>query len=270
METRNSLKRLQPAALVLAAAVLLGGCFGGADDDGDTGGEAEVRIVQPGAPGEPSKSLSPDEAAKIESTKHTQADVDFMRGMIHHHAQALVMTSMVRERSASKDIPLLARRMEISQESEIEVMEKWLIDRGEKPPDAEDHKHDHGAGGGLMPGMVSEAKLARLAAAEGREFDALFLEYMMHHHRGALTMVSRLVAANGAAEPEIGAFTRHVEADQEIEIGRMRELLATLERKPARAAARRARPSKAAAERASRFAFAGGKPRICVIDESSS
>jgi uncharacterized protein (DUF305 family) len=269
METRNSLKRWQPAALALAAAVMLGGCFGGSDD-GEPRGEAEVRIVQPGAPGEPSKRLSPDELAKIESTKHTQADVDFMRGMIHHHAQALVMTSMVRERSASKDIPLLARRMEISQESEIEVMEKWLTDRGEKPPDAEDHKHDHGAGGGLMPGMVSEAKLERLAAAEGREFDALFLKYMMRHHRGALTMVSRLVAADGAAEPEIGAFTRHVEADQEIEIGRMRELLATLGRKPARAAARRARPSKAAAERASRFAFAGGKPRICVIDESSS
>jgi uncharacterized protein (DUF305 family) len=144
-------------------------------------------------------------------------------------------------------------------------MERWLTDRGEKPPDAEDHKFDHGAGGGLMPGMVSPDKLARLAAADGRAFDRRFLDYMIRHHRGALTMVSRLLAANGGAEPEIGAFTRHVEADQDIEIGRMQELLVRLERKPIRSAARRARPSRAAAERASRFAFAGGKPRICVI-----
>ena len=78
-------------------------------------------------------------------------------------------------------------------------------------------------------------------------------------------MVSNLLAVNGGAEPEISAFTRHVEADQDIEIGRMQELLALLERRPARSAARRARPSPAAADRASRFAFAGGKPRICVI-----
>jgi uncharacterized protein (DUF305 family) len=262
--TANTEQRWRCGALAFAAAVLLGGCFGGSDDP-QPSGEAEPAIVQPGAPGEPSRSLSSDELATIESTKHTQADVDFMRGMIHHHAQALVMTSLVRERSASKDIPLLARRMEISQESEIEVMERWLTDRGEQPPDAEDHKHDHGAGGGLMPGMVSPDKLARLAAADGRAFDRRFLDYMIHHHQGALTMVSRLLAANGGAEPEIGAFTRHVEADQDIEIGRMQELLVGLERKPARSAARRARPSQAAAERASRFAFAGGKPRICVI-----
>ena len=188
-----------------------------------------------------------------------------MLGMIHHHAQALVMTSLVRERSAGADIPLLARRMEISQESEIEQMERWLTARGEEPPDAEDHKHGHGPGGGLMPGMVSEAALARLAAADGRAFDRRFLEYMTRHHRGALTMVGRLNAANGGAEPEIGVFSRHVEADQQIEIGRMQELLAEVEGKPARAAARRARPSRAQTQRATRFAFAGGKPRLCVI-----
>ena len=78
-----------------------------------------------------------------------------------------------------------------------------------------------------MPGMVSSEKLARLAAADGREFDGLFLDYMIRHHRGALTMVRRLTAANGGAEPEIGLFTRHVEADQNIEIDRMQDLLAS-------------------------------------------
>jgi uncharacterized protein (DUF305 family) len=264
MGTCNSVMRLLSAALALGAALLVAGCFGGSGDE-ETSGAVEPNVVQPGAPGEPSRSVSTEELAKVESVKHTQADVDFMRGMIHHHAQALVMTSLVRERSGGTDLPLLARRMEISQESEIEVMERWLTDRGEKPPDAEDHRHDHGAAGGLMPGMVSEDKLARLADADGRAFDRRFLEYMIRHHRGALTMVGRLYAADGGAEPEVDSFSRHVEADQEIEISRMQELLAGLDREPAQAAARRARPSRATTERATRFAFAGGKPRICVI-----
>jgi uncharacterized protein (DUF305 family) len=262
MHARNSVKRWLPATLAVAGAMLIGGCFGGPDDP-EPSAEAEPRIVQAGAPGEPSREISPDELEKIESaTKHTQADVDFMRGMIHHHAQALVMTSLVRARAARRDLPLLARRMEISQESEIQVMEKWLTDRDEEPPSDEEHLHDHGGGGSLMPGMVSADKLERLGDADGRRFDALFLEYMINHHRGALTMVERLHAANGGAEPEIGAFTRHVEADQNIEIGRMQDLLAAGTRKPV---ARRARPSRAAAKRASRLAFAGGKPRICII-----
>jgi uncharacterized protein (DUF305 family) len=251
--------------LAFAAVVLLGGCDGGSDKAPATA-EVEPRYVQPGAPGEPSRSVSADEVAKLESPEHTQADVDFMRGMIHHHAQALVMTSLVRDRSASRDIPLLARRMEISQESEIEVMEKWLTDRGEKPPSDEEHRHDHGGGGSLMPGMVNSTKLNRLAAADDREFDRLFLRYMVRHHRGALTMVSSLRASDGGGvEPAIDAFARHVESDQGIEIGRMRELRAVLDRRPLRSAARRARPSRAATDRATRFAFAGGKPRICVI-----
>jgi uncharacterized protein (DUF305 family) len=256
--------RWRSAALALGAAVLLGGC-GGGSDKASPSGEVETRYVQPGAPGEPSRSVSADEVAELERTEHTQADVDFMRGMIHHHAQALVMTSLVRDRSASRDIPLLARRMEISQQSEIEVMERWLTDRGEKPPDDEDHRRDHGGGGELMPGMVSSSKLARLGAADDRGFDRLFLRYMVRHHRGALEMVGRLRASDGGAEPAIDAFARHVEADQAIEIGRMHELRAVLERRPLRSAARRERPSPAAADRATRFAFAGGKPRICVI-----
>ncbi len=194
-----------------------------------------------------------------------RADVDFMLGMIHHHAQALLMTSLVRERSNSKDIPLLARRTEISQAAEIETMERWLIARKQKPPDAEDHRNGHGPGSGLMPGMVSAAALGRLAAADGREFDRLFLRYMTRHHRGALTMVDELVSGDGGAEPEIGAFTRHVQADQEIEIDRMQDLLSRLEGTPDRSAPRRARTSPADEEQAARSAFAGGTPLICDL-----
>ena len=113
-----------------------------------------------------------------------------------------------------------------------------------------------------MPGMLSEAELARLAAAQGAAFDRRFLRAMTRHHGGALRMVADLQAADGGAEPEIGAFVRHVEADQAIEIGRMEELLSS---GPSEFGVRRARPSKAAAERITRLAFAGGKPRICVL-----
>jgi uncharacterized protein (DUF305 family) len=263
--TANTEMRWRQGVLACTAAVVPAGC-GGGSDKAPAGGEVETSYVQPGAPGEPSRSVSADELADLGSAEHTQADVDFMRGMIHHHAQALVMTSLVRDRSASRDIPLLARRMEISQESEIEVMERWLEARGVEPPDEDDHLHDHGGGGSLMPGMVSSRRLEELADAGGRAFDRRFLRYMVRHHRGALTMVRDLRATDGGGvEPEIDAFVRHVESDQAIEIERMNELRAVLERRPLRAAARRARPSRAETDRATRFAFAGGKPRICVI-----
>ena len=144
-------------------------------------------------------------------------------------------------------------------------MERWFIDRGRSRPDAEDHRNDHGAHGQLMPGMVSAEKLARLAAADGRAFDARFLEYMIRHHRGALVMVRRLVEDDGGAEPEIGVFTRHVEADQKIEIDRMQDLVARLEREPYRSAPRRARTSREAKKQATRLAYAGAPPQICFI-----
>ena len=250
-----------PSAVIALAAVALFGACSGSDEDAERDA-GEPNIVQAGAPGEPSRSLSEEEASKLGKTPHTKADVHFMLGMIHHHAQALVMTRLVRNRSASEDIPLLARRTEISQAAEIKTMERWLKARGVEPPDAEDHRKHHGPGGGLMPGMVSERKLARLAATQGTGFDRLFLEYMTRHHRGALTMVSELNAAGGGLEPEVGAFARHVDADQNIEIARMQELQAD---DPELAAARRAGPSRVVRERAKRLSYAGGSPALCYV-----
>jgi uncharacterized protein (DUF305 family) len=241
-----------------AVAALLGAC-GGSDDAADDAAN-EPNVVQAGAPGEPSRKLSEEEARKLEETPHTKADVDFMRGMIHHHAQAILMTSLVRKRSASDQIPLLARRTEISQQAEIETMENWLKSRGEKPPSKASHRHGHGPGASLMPGMVSADKLAVLAAARGQEFDDLFLSYMIRHHQGALTMVRNLAADGGGDEPEIGAFTRHVEADQGIEISRMADLQ---DAQPD--AVRLAGPSRATRERAQRLSYAGGRPLVCYV-----
>jgi uncharacterized protein (DUF305 family) len=249
-------------AALLSLALAVGGCGGG---DAKKPAEAsEGTIVQPGAPGQPSHKLTAAEAKEIEQVEHTDADVRFMRGMIHHHAQALVMTSLVRSRSATKGMPLFARRMELSQETEMRQMEQWLRDRGEPVPTAEEHRHDHGGGGSLMPGMVSAAALERLAKSDGRRFDLLFLRFMQRHHRGALTMVGQLNEAGGGMEPEIGAFARHVQSDQDIEINRMEDLQAKILRGETVSGVRRATVPKGLGT-AKKFAFAGGKPLICVI-----
>jgi uncharacterized protein (DUF305 family) len=254
----NSQQGTRWVVVALAAAALLGGCADSEDAPND--GANVPNVVQAGAPGEPSRKLSEDEAAKIEETPYTKADVDFMRGMIHHHAQAILMTSLVRKRTADDQIPLLARRTQVSQQSEIEMMENWLRTRGEKVPSKASHRHGHGPGASLMPGMVPADKLALLSAAERAEFDDLFLKYMIRHHQGALTMVRNLAADGGGNEPEIGAFTRHVEADQNIEISRMQDLQ---DARPD--AVRLAGPSKTTRERAKRLSYAGGPPLICYV-----
>ena len=220
--------------------------------------------MQPGAPGEPSRQLTAAEAEKLEQTKHTDADVRFMRGMIHNHAQALVMTTMVRSRSAVVGLPLFARRMELSQETEMRQMEQWLKARDDQSRPPRSTSTTTAGGGSLMPGMVSAAALERLADADGRRFDLLFLRYMQRHHRGALEMVRRLNEAGGGMEAEIGAFARHVEADQGIEMNRMEDLQAKLLRGETVSGVRRAKVPKELGT-AKKFAFAGGKPLICVI-----
>lgn len=179
-------------------------------------------IVQLGAPGEPNRTMSPDEAAGIGQVGHTQADIEFMQMMILHHDQALTMTGWVDDRTRDRDIRLLAERMHISQEDEMDVMTAWLQERG--TPLRGDHL-GHG-GGTEMPGMLTEEQLARLEAAKGDEFDRLFLEYMIQHHAGALEMTADLWAAGGGQEASIGQFARHVEGDQGIEITRMQAMLA--------------------------------------------
>ena len=256
-------RRAQSIAVALTAGALLAACSGDSDEslsgDPGSGGAQEVNIVQGGAPGEGSRRISPEEFEQSEAPSHTEADVDFMQGMIHHHAQALVMTSMVRDRAAGKSLAILAMRIEIAQEAEIETMERWLKSRDEEIPDAEDHRNDHG-GRGLMPGMVGHKALARLAAADGRQFDRMFLEYMIRHHQGALTMVGDLRASDGGVEPEIDLFARHVESDQNIEINRMAGLLAQVDELPARSPR-----SKVGPKRPAHLAFAGGRPLICVL-----
>lgn len=180
------------------------------------------QIVQPGAPGQATRVITPEAAIDLSPVKYTPADVRFMQGMIGHHAQAIEMTNLLATRTQSEDMRKLAQRIDVSQTDEIQMMQEWLKSRGEALPDP--HAHHHG--GRLMPGMLTAEEMARLADAKGGDFDRLFLEFMIKHHEGALVMVQELFASPGAGqEPEMFAFANDVDADQRMEIDRMRFML---------------------------------------------
>ncbi len=151
-----------------------------------------------------------------------------MQGMIGHHTQALEMVALLPSRTGREDMKLLAQRILVSQEDEIEMMRDWLRARGQSLP--EPHAH-HQPGAMLMPGMLTADEMARLTAASGAEFDRLFLEGMIKHHGGALTMVQELFQSPGAGqESDIFAFASDVDADQRMEIDRMALLLKELQK----------------------------------------
>jgi len=182
------------------------------------------KIVQPGAPGQPTREISAEHAADESAVRHTAADASFMQGMIGHHAQALEMVALVAERSRNEDLKRLALRIDVSQRDEMQMMREWLTRRDEAPPDPHAHHTGH-----LMPGMLSAAQMTALAATQGSAFDRLFLEGMIQHHGGALAMVRDLFATPAAGqEPEIFDFASDVEADQAMEIARMRAMLKEL------------------------------------------
>lgn len=186
------------------------------------------RIVQPGAPGQPTRTITAADAADVSAVRHTDADVRFMQDMLGHHAQALEMTALVAARSARDDLRALALRIEVSQADEMAMMKEWLGQRGEAIPDG--HGHD-GHGGALMPGMLTADQMQRLRDSDGSAFETGFLEGMIQHHEGALVMVRALFATPGAGqEPALFSFASDVEADQAMEIRRMRALLKELQK----------------------------------------
>ena len=193
------------------------------------------RVVQPGAPGEGSRAFSLEELDNVSGATFTEADVRFMQGMIPHHQQALQMTALVDKHATTNAVRQMALRMEISQRDEIKLMEAWLTERDqpiEMPMGSMGGMHHgHGMVGGLhvMPGMLTAEQMEALANARGVEFDRLFLEGMIQHHQGAIDMVETLFNSSGAAqESTIFQFAEDVDADQQMEIDRMRALLEQL------------------------------------------
>jgi uncharacterized protein (DUF305 family) len=185
-------------------------------------------IIQPGAPGQEGRIVSAAASTDLSQVQFTPADVKFMQGMIGHHQQALEMVALIADRTSRDDMKMLGKRIELSQVDEIQMMQEWLKARGQTLPDPHAH-HQHGAT--LMPGMLTMEEMARLETAKGVEFDRQFLEGMIKHHGGALTMVRDLFATPRAGQDgDIFAFASDVEADQQMEMDRMGSMLRELQK----------------------------------------
>jgi uncharacterized protein (DUF305 family) len=210
---------------------------------------AKPVVVQPGAPGAPSKTLPSSTRAVLPS--RSQADVEFMQGMILHHAQAVEMTAMIPSHTQNKDLRSLGARISSSQSDEIKFMKRWLAARGESVPQAmpnmpgmnmshdlsHDMSHDTSNDGSndashdamaLMPGMLTPQQMEALRKAKDAEFDHLFLVGMIQHHNGALTMVKHLFDTAGAGQDaELFNFATDADNSQRAEIRIMENMLKT-------------------------------------------
>lgn len=222
---------LHPVAAALVAAAVAAGCR--------TAGPSPAPATPPATP-PATRPAAPPAAPRAEGRPRRAADVEFMHGMMQHHAQALAMTALVPARTSREEMRTLAQRIELSQHDEIALMQRWLQARGETVPSVDpQHAHHGGAQPMTMPGMLTSAELARLGQATGAEFDRLFLQFMIRHHEGALTMVAEYLAKPGAGQDaELFRFASDVDADQRAEIRRMRAMLDA----PAGAAPRDAAP----------------------------
>jgi uncharacterized protein (DUF305 family) len=185
--------------MAVAAAGSLAGCAGSAGPAGTAPAPVE-RPMQP----------------------YTVADVEFISGMIPHHTQAIMISGWAPSHQANGQIRTLTERIVVGQSDDLVLMKQWLTDRGKPIPEGHDHSMH-------MPGMLSEAQLAQLNAARGTEFDRLFLTFMIQHHQGALQMVNTLFGSAGAANDDfVYKLASEIHAEQETEIERMNQMLASL------------------------------------------
>ncbi|HEV7473549.1 MAG TPA: DUF305 domain-containing protein [Pyrinomonadaceae bacterium] len=193
-------------------------------------------VVQPGAPGKPTRTLPPSTRGKLPPS--SPADAQFMQGMIMHHAQAIEMTALIESHTENKNIRSLGGRISRSQSDEIKFMKRWLEARGApiSPAMAEMNSMDMSSHAmsmpmpGLMPGMLTQKQMEALKKAKDEDFDQLFLTGMIQHHNGALIMVRDLFDTAGAAQDaELFNFTTEVDSGQRAEIRIMQTML---EKKP--------------------------------------
>ncbi len=203
---------MMPAAPLVLSTVLIADAM------------AQPPIIQPGAPGQPSRQISAEQASELIGLRYTDADIRFMQDMIAHHQQALDMTALVDGRSQRDSIQQLAERISLGQEDEIAFMQEWLGERGQPLTNPMAHHGDHHH---MMAGMITDEEMEQLAAASGAEFDNLFLQFMITHHQGAVTMVEELLAQPGSAQDSVlFEFTSDVSSEQTNEIERMTGMLA--------------------------------------------
>ena len=185
-------------------------------------------ILQPGAPGQPTRAINAQDAIRIADTRFSPDDVRFMQEMITHHQQAIDMAALVKDRTNRQEVVAVARRIDASQADEMKFMKTWLRDRGQSEPDAHamHMMHAAAAGGHDVPGMATPEQMAAMAASKGLAFDRMFLERMIAHHEGAVTMANKLLDRPGSAyDPVLFEFVNEVINDQKAEIKRMNALV---------------------------------------------
>jgi uncharacterized protein (DUF305 family) len=191
-------------------------------------------VVQPGAPGQPTRTLPP--ATRAALPPRSPADVQFMQGMIMHHAQAVEMTALIGSHTQNKQLSLLGARISKSQSDEIEFMKRWLTARGNPVTPAMPEMSGMNMPGmdmsshtmvmPLMPGMLTAKQMQALKKAKGKQFDRLFLTGMIQHHGGALIMVKDLFDTAGAGQDaELFNFATDVDSGQRAEIRIMQTML---------------------------------------------
>ncbi|WP_405392375.1 DUF305 domain-containing protein [Streptomyces sp. NBC_01102] len=204
-------------ATLAAAALALSACDSGDGGKSDAA-DKDLTVVAPGKPGEPATTMSAEDAVKAAAgnDRPNSADFRYTRMMIEHHEQALVLTGLVPDRASSTPVKRLAERISAGQKPEIAAMEGWLTNND---ADAREETHDHST----MPGMATDAQLKKLRAARGKAFDTLFLELMITHHQGAVTMATEALADGNNVLVE--EMANDVVAQQTVEIDRMRGLM---------------------------------------------
>lgn len=193
--------------------------------------ESPPVIVQPGAPGQPTRILPPTTRATL--PPRSPKDVEFMQGMVMHHGQAVEMTALIESHTQNKDLRLLGARISQSQSDEMKFMKRWLEARGEPLEPTMPGMHGMNMQGMdmskhqmLMPGMLTPKQMDALRKAKGARFDHLFLTGMIQHHKGALTMVKDLFDTAGAGQDaELFNFATDVDSGQRAEIKIMQTML---------------------------------------------
>lgn len=185
------IRRLAP--FVLAATLGLGACSSDAPPR-STATSPDAPVLQPGTPGEPNASLSGTSAVASPTSSHNAADVDFLQDMVVHHAQAIVMSELVSGDLHDARVRKMAERIKAEQKPEMKGMATTLRSWGEQVPIQATNPGahiDHGQHAS-MPGMATQAQLDRLGEAKGADADRLYLDLMIRHHRGALSMCTTL------------------------------------------------------------------------------
>ncbi|MFD6225415.1 DUF305 domain-containing protein [Streptomyces sp. NPDC060232] len=214
-------------AAAMATAGLLLTLTACQDDGADRADDGRASIVAPGRPGEKSRTLTPEQAARAKpDDSPNAADHAYVRRMIEHHRQALTMSALAPDRASADRVKRLAERILAAQKPEIGAMEKWSARHPEAPagsggPSA-GHGHGHAQDHAAMPGMATEQQLKALTDARGADFDRLFLTLMTAHHEGAVTMAGEVLA--GGNNLAVEEMANEVVATQSAEIHRMRAM----------------------------------------------